>query len=174
MRTAIADSMNVVAVKTLEQVTPKTGYDYLLNLGFTTLVDSYTDNSGKTYTDVALPMALGGLTKGVTNLELTSGFASIASGGTYHRPVFYTKVMDHEGNILLDNTEDRGAQVMKDSTAWLLTSAMQDVIYDGTGKRLKFKKLPMPGRKDRNLHRQQRSMVRGVYSLLYCRYLGRI
>lgn len=144
MRTAIADSMNVVAVKTLEQVTPKTGYDYLLNLGFTTLVDSYTDNSGKTYTDVALPMALGGLTKGVTNLELTSGFASIASGGTYHRPVFYTKVMDHEGNILLDNTEDRGAQVMKDSTAWLLTSAMQDVIYDGTGKRLKFKKLPMP------------------------------
>lgn len=45
MRTAIADSMNVIAVKTLEQVTPKTGYDYLQNLGFTTLVDSYTDLS---------------------------------------------------------------------------------------------------------------------------------
>lgn len=144
MRTAIADSMNVIAVKTLEQITPKTGYDYLLNLGFTTLVDSYTDSSGKSYTDVALPMALGGLTKGVTNLELTSGFASIASGGTYHRPVFYTKVTDHEGNVLLDNTEDSGVRVMKDSTAWLLTSAMQDVIYNGTGKRLKFRKLQMP------------------------------
>ena len=144
MRTAIADSMNVVAVKTLEQITPKTGYDYLLNIGFTTLVDNYTDSTGKTYTDVALPMALGGLTKGVTNLELTSGFASIASGGTYHRPVFYTKVIDHDGNVLLDNTADHGTRVMKDSTAWLLTSAMQDVIYEGTGKSLKFKKLQMP------------------------------
>ncbi len=144
MRTAIADSMNVIAVKTLEQVTPKTGYDYLQNLGFTTLVDSYTDSSGKTYTDITLPMALGGLTKGVTNLELTSGFAAVASGGTWHRPVFYSKVMDHDGNVLLDNTEEKGVRVMKDSTAWLLTSAMQDVIYNGTGKQLKFKKLQMP------------------------------
>lgn len=144
LRTAIAESMNVVAVKTLEQVTPKTGYDYLQNLGFTTLVDSYTDNSGQTYTDIALPMALGGLTKGVTNLELTSGFASIASGGIYHKPVFYTTVTDHDGNVLLDNTSDNGVRVMKDSTAWLLTSAMQDVIRNGTGSALKFKNIKMP------------------------------
>ena len=144
LRTAIADSMNVVTVKTLAQVTPKTGYDYLLNLGFTTLTDSYTDNSGQTYTDIALPMALGGLTKGVTNLELTNGFATIANGGTYRRPVFYTMVTDHDGNVLLDNTSDEGVRVMKDSTAWLLTSAMQDVITNGTGTRLKFKNLNMP------------------------------
>lgn len=144
LRTAIADSMNIVTVKTLQQVTPKTGYDYLLNLGFTTLTDNYTDSSGKTYTDIALPMALGGLTKGVTNLELTNGFATIANGGTYRRPVFYTTVTDHDGNILLDNTSDAGVRVMKDSTAWLLTSAMQDVITNGTGTRLKFKKLNMP------------------------------
>lgn len=144
LRTAIADSMNIVAVKTLEQVTPKTGYDYLQNLGFTTLVDNYTDNEGRNYTDIALPMALGGLTKGVTNLELTGAFASIANGGTYHRPLFYTKVVDHDGNVLLDNTSSQEVRVMKDSTAWLLTSAMQDVIHDGTGKRLKFTHLSMP------------------------------
>lgn len=143
LRVAIADSMNVVAVKTLEQVTPKTGYDYLLNLGFTTLVDSYTDNSGKTYTDIALPMALGGLTKGVTNLELTAGFASIANGGTYHRASFYTKIVDHDGNVLIDNT-DEGKRVMKDSTAWLLTSAMKDVVNKGTGTKLKFHNIDMP------------------------------
>ncbi|MCH5265366.1 MAG: transglycosylase domain-containing protein [Lachnospiraceae bacterium] len=145
LRTAIADSMNVVAVKTLEQVTPKIGYDYLLNLNFTTLVDNYTDSSGETYTDIALPMALGGLTKGVTNLELTTGFASIAGGGVYHRATFYTKIVDHDGNVLLENKPKQTAkQVMKDSTAWLLTSAMQDVISKGTGTQLKFRESNMP------------------------------
>ena len=143
LRTAISDSMNVVAVKTLEQVTPKTGYDYLLNLGFTTVVDTYTSNSGKTYTDIALPLALGGLTKGVTNAELTAGFATIANGGTYHRPAYYTKIVDHNGNVLLSQ-ETEGKRVMKDSTAWLLTSAMKDVVNKGTGTRLKFRTIDMP------------------------------
>ena len=62
IRQGIKYSMNVVAVKTLEEVTPKIGYDYLQNLGFTTQVDNYTDSSGNTYTDIALPLALGGLT----------------------------------------------------------------------------------------------------------------
>lgn len=163
IRRAIANSMNVIAVKTLEQVTPRIGYDYLLNLGFTSLVDSYTDPSGKIFTDISLPMALGGLTKGVSNLELTSAFASIANNGVYNKPVFYTKVIDHNGNVLLDNlpkkekkdsdseektnvviTTPTSRQVMKDSTAWLLTDAMKDVINAGTGTALKFSEIDMP------------------------------
>lgn len=145
LREAMAQSMNVAAVKTLNQITPKTAYDYLLNLGFTTLVDNYTDQNGKTYTDISLPLALGGLTKGVTNLELTTGFAAIANQGTYHPASFYTKIVDHEGNVLLDNTaEIESRQVMKDSTSWLLTSAMEDVIKTGTGGRLRFNRLSMP------------------------------
>lgn len=142
LRSGISDSMNVVAVKTLNQITPKAGYDYLLNLGFTTLVDNYTDSSGNTYTDIALPMALGGLTKGVTNIELTNGFASIASGGTYHEASFYSKIVDHDGNVLLEQ-DTVGKQVMKDSTAWLLTDAMEDVITSGTGTKLQFQSLKM-------------------------------
>ncbi len=161
IRKAIANSMNVIAVKTLEQVTPKIGYDYLLNLGFTSLVDSYTDSSGKIFTDIALPMALGGLTKGVSNLELTSAFASIANGGVYNKPTFYTKVIDHDGNVLLDRSPKTttetvkektvtttvtptSKQVMKDSTAWLLTSAMKDVVNAGTGTAVKFREINMP------------------------------
>lgn len=143
IRSGIADSMNVVTVKTLEQVGPETGYTYLLNLGFTSIIDTYTDNSGKIYTDIALPMALGGLTKGVSNLELTGGFASIANGGIYHRPLFYTKIKDHDGKILIDNTTENSRRIMKDSTAWLLTSAMTDVIKKGTGTRLKFQNITM-------------------------------
>lgn len=143
IRSGIADSMNVVTVKTLEQVGPETGYAYLLNLGFTSIVDTYTDNSGKVYTDISLPMALGGLTKGVSNLELTGGFATIANGGIYHRPLFYTKIKDHDGKVLIDNTTENSRRIMKDSTAWLLTSAMTDVIKKGTGTRLKFQNLSM-------------------------------
>lgn len=143
IRSAITDSMNVVTVKTLEEVGPETGYNYLLNLGFTSIVENYTDNSGKIFTDIALPMALGGLTKGVSNLELTGGFASIANGGVYHRPLFYTKILDHEGNTLIDNTTENSRRIMKDSTAWLLTSAMTDVIKKGTGKSLQFRRLTM-------------------------------
>lgn len=143
MRSGIANSMNVVAVKTLEQVGAKTGYDYLLNLGFTSLVNNYTDNNGKTYTDIALPLALGGLTKGVSNLELTNGFATVANGGNYREPVFYTKILDHDGNVLIDRTTQNTRRVMKDSTAWLLTDAMEDVINKGSGTKLKFKKVAM-------------------------------
>lgn len=143
IRRAIANSMNVIAVKTLEQVTPKIGYDYLLNLGFTSLVGSYTDSTGKVFTDIALPMALGGLTKGVTNLELTSAFASIANGGVYNEATFYTKIVDHNGNVLLEKSPT-SKQVMKDSTAWLLTDAMVDVINSGTGTALKFHESNMP------------------------------
>ncbi len=139
IRQGIKYSMNVVAVKTLEEVTPKIGYDYLQNLGFTTLVDNYTDSSGNTYTDIALPLALGGLTKGVTNLELTNGFASIANGGTHYKTSFYTKIYDHDGNLLLEN-DNEGQQVMKESTAWLLTNAMEDVIKSGTATKARFKK----------------------------------
>lgn len=147
LREAMAESMNVVAVKTLNEIGPKTGYDYLLNLGFTTLVENYITKDGKTYTDISLPLALGGLTKGVNNLELTTGFATIANQGTYHPATFYTKIVDHDGNVLLDHTtgtDSDSKQVMKDSTAWLLTSAMKDVIYKGTGGRLKFKQLDIP------------------------------
>ena len=70
-------------------------------------------------------------------MELTSAYASIANGGTYQKPVLYTKVVDHNGNILLSNTQ-KGKRVIKESTAFLLTDAMKDVITKGTGKSAKL------------------------------------
>lgn len=142
LRNAIVSSNNTVTVKTFEKVTPKTGIDYLLNLGISTLVDKKQTEDGRVYTDVHLPTALGGLTDGVTNLELTAAYASIANGGTYTEPVFYTKIIDHDGTVLLDNKPDT-KKVMKESTAWLLTDAMEDVITEGTGTAAKFSSISM-------------------------------
>lgn len=143
LRKGIYDSMNIVTVKTLAEVTPKVGYEYLKKLGFTTLVESRTEADGRVVSDINLPMALGGLTDGVTNLELTAAFAAIANKGVYIEPVFYTKVLDHNGKVLLEK-EPRKEQVMKESTAWLLTSAMEDVVNIGTGTNLKLKEINMP------------------------------
>lgn len=78
------------------------------------------------------PLALGGITNGVSNLELTAAYAAIANGGIYVEPVFYTKVTDQEGNVLLENTPTE-TRVFKESTAFLLTSAMEDVVSEGSG-----------------------------------------
>ena len=143
LRQAIYDSMNIVTVKTFAEITPRVGYDYLKKLGFTTLVESRTEPDGRVVSDINHPMALGGLTDGVTNLELTAAYATIANKGVYIEPVLYTKVLDHNGKVLLEN-EPNKEQIIKESTAWLLTSAMEDVVNIGTGKALKLKEINIP------------------------------
>lgn len=132
IRTAIKDSMNIITVKCFQEVTPQVGYDYLCNMGITTLRNGSVSVNGVAENDINESLCLGGLTEGVTNLELTGAYASIANGGTYVEPTFFSKVLDHDGNILIDNTPET-KQVMKDTTAWLINNAMQDVVKSGTG-----------------------------------------
>lgn len=133
IRYAIMESMNIIAVKCITDVTPQLAYDYLLKLGFTTLVERKTDSDGLILSDINQSLALGGLTNGITNLEITAAYATIANGGNYIKPVFYSEVYDHEGNLLIDNREPEKTRVISEQTAWLLTSAMHDVVTGGTG-----------------------------------------
>ena len=64
---------------------------------------------------------------------MTAAYAAIANGGTYTKPILYTQVLDHDGNVLLDNTTPETHEVLKDSTAYLLTSAMEDVVNGAGG-----------------------------------------
>lgn len=117
LRRGIYRSMNIVTLKVLEKVGLSTAFDYLNKLGFTTLVND----------DVNLAVALGGLTNGVSNLEVTAAFAAIANHGVYVEPAFYTTVLDHSGNVILEH-ESVTRQVMKESTSALLTNAMEDTF----------------------------------------------
>lgn len=115
IRDGIVYSMNIVALKTLmETVTPRVGVQYATDFGISTLTDQ----------DYNASLALGGLTKGVSNLELTGAFATIANQGVYTKPMFFTKIVDHNGKTILDNTAPATHRVIKDSTAFLLTDAM--------------------------------------------------
>ena len=91
-------------------------------------------------------LALGGLTYGVTPYELTAAYAAIANGGTYVTPKLYTRVTDSDGNVILDNTNPPTRQVIKETTAFLLTSAMQDVVTSGTGGKVNFGGMAIAGK----------------------------
>ncbi len=142
VRRAIYNSMNILAVKTLQLVGLDTAYDYLLNFGFTTLSS----------TDKVYSLPLGGLTHGVTALELNAAYGAIANDGVYLKPILYTKVLDKDGHILLDNSAEatllKSHPVMKESTAHMLTDMMQEVITAGTGGKLRstFKNMPISGK----------------------------
>ena len=146
LRYGIAQSANIVAVKTLTQISPQLGFDYLKNFGFTTLVERRVQKDGTIVSDIGQPLALGGITDGVTNLELNAAYAAIANKGTYIKPKLYTKVIDHDGNVLIDNTVPETTQVIKESTAWLLTSAMKDVCTYGTGGSVNFGNMDIAGK----------------------------
>lgn len=143
VRKAIYHSMNVLAVKTVAEVVGvDVAYDYLLNFGFSTLTDS----------DRVYALPLGGITKGVTALELNAAYSAIANDGTYIKPVFYTEVKDANGNVILSNIGENVAKnshsVIKPATAHQLTDMMQDVVNIGTGTAVKnyFTSQPVAGK----------------------------
>ena len=128
VRNAIAQSINTVAIKCITEITPQSAYEQLLKFGFTSLSRS---------NDVYQPLALGGIYRGVSNLELTAAYAAIANKGVYTKPVFYTQVTDQNGNVILDNTREFH-RAIDESTAYLLQSAMEDVVTEGTGQNLQL------------------------------------
>ena len=135
VRRSIEQSYNVIAVKVIDAVGPRNAYNYLLNFGFTTIGESEMDN---------LSLALGGLTTGVTNIELTAAQGAIANGGILHQPILYTRVYDRNGEILIDNTNLEPTQVLNRNSAYLLIDTMRGVLTGrGTGPTAAFHTIAM-------------------------------
>ena len=118
IRQAITYSMNVIGARCLTSlVSDSTAYDYLelFGLGSADLFEASSSlaSTSQSYT--------------VTNEMLTAAFASIANDGIYQKPTYYTKVLDRQGNILLESVPSQ-TRIIKSSSAALLTNAMEDVI----------------------------------------------
>ena len=144
VREAIYRSQNVPAVKVLTLITPQVGFNYLEKFGISTLVSPQKAINGSH--DIVQPLALGGMTLGVTNIDMTAAYAAIANHGTYTKPVYYTAVYDYKGNLLLDNSSSETHTVLKEQTAWLLTSALESVITQGTGTSAALSNQPVAGK----------------------------
>lgn len=133
VRYAVRRSLNTVPVQIINDMGVQTSYDFLTQkLHLTTLVESEEIN-GSTYTDMGLSqLALGGLTHGATTLEMAAAYAPFANGGFYNTPYTYTEVKDKDGNVILSSTHS-GERVMKESTAFVMTEMLKEVVSSGTG-----------------------------------------
>ena len=131
-RRAIYHSGNVVSVRTvMDYVGIETMWQFMLNLGFSTLVDM-EERNGRWVTDRNYVLPIGGLTDGLLLIEMAGAYGAIANGGHYNRPVLYSHVVDRHGNIILQN-HHQPRRIMRDTTAYLLIDTMKDTVIRGTG-----------------------------------------
>lgn len=126
---ALALSVNTVAVQLADKVGPSNVIANAKKLGITTLVEDGSPND-----DNLASAALGGLTKGVTPLEMAAAYGAFANKGIYIKPTAIVKILDRNGNVLEDNSSDvQKTQVMSEKTAYEMTSMLEGVITRGTG-----------------------------------------
>ena len=149
LRRAMAQSMNVVSVKNMINTGIEDSFQYVLNFGFTTIVtpDDPVVRGNQVFHDMVPSLPLGGLTFGVTQLELTAAYAAIANNGMFNYPKFYSRVLDDEGRILLESIPVQ-RQILRPQAAYILTDMMRDVVTNGTGTttRLRNTNIPVSGK----------------------------
>ena len=125
LHTAIARSTNTCAVRVVQEYGTGKAYDFMTNrLGFTTLTYQDSQQVGN--------MGLGGLDRGVTTEEMAAAFGAFANEGVYTAPRTFIRVEDPDGNVIIEN-EAKSSVAMKDTTAALMNSLLQEVVNAGTG-----------------------------------------
>lgn len=130
---AIEVSQNAPAAWLAQTLTPESCYEWLTQkLHFTTLTEEDPHSLSA--------MALGGMTYGVTVREMTAAFCVFANGGYYYEPYTYTYVKDHDGNVILDNRDNTGEQVMSTETATVMNKLLHRPVegYNGTAANIMY------------------------------------
>ena len=144
---AVGLSINTIPVKLVAQMTPEYSFEFAKEkMGLSTLVSSYVNAAGDTFSDVDLaPLAMGGLTRGVTVKAMAQAYATFANEGVYREARTYTKVVDSDGNVVLDNTQQSHV-AMKDMTAWYITYMLENTVESGTGTAAQIANMTVAGK----------------------------
>lgn len=133
IREAVRWSVNVVAVKTLDAIGVDTGWSYGQKLGLP-LVDS----------DRYLSLALGGITHGVSPLQMAAAYGALANQGMYIEPHAILKITDRRGNVIVEVNPPK-QPVFTPETSFLMTHVLQTVVTSGTGTRAQLNR-PVAGK----------------------------
>ena len=128
IRKVLAFSQNVPQVKIMTELTPAKSIEYLRKFGISTLADS-TQNP--THSDENLSLALGGVTKGISPLEMAAEYAAIANGGEYITPIFYTKVVEEDGTTVVLTPNQEKTRVISPQNAYLMQSILTEPLKQG-------------------------------------------
>ena len=128
MRSALQQSINTCAVKILKQVGEEYSADLVEKFGITTL-----DREGDVNDQNLAALALGGLSEGVTTLDMASAYTVFPNNGTRKDTTPYTKVVDSKGEVLLDKTETESHEVLDSGVAWIMADMLKSVVTQGIG-----------------------------------------
>ncbi len=135
LQTAIAKSINTVAWKLYEELTPEVGLQYLKNMNFSQIMPE----------DYGLATALGGFTRGVSPLEMAAGYATLANDGIYRDPTCIKTILDSDQNIVYAS-QQLPAVIYSETAARMTTTALESVMEEGTGKKNKLVDMPCAGK----------------------------
>lgn len=135
LQTAVEKSVNVIAWKLFEELTPKKGLAYLERMNFSHLNDN----------DYQLPSALGGFTEGVSALEMAAAFATLENDGVYREPTCIKRITDSAGNLVFA-ADQEGIQVYQHNAARAMTTILTGVMENGTGSELGLSRMPSAGK----------------------------
>jgi len=127
VNTALTNSVNVAAVKLIKDVGVKSVIDFTEKLGISTFTKS--DGHSDHYS-----LALGGLNRGVTPIEMAAAYSVFANKGIYTEPHAITKVYDKHGNLIYE-AEPKSKMVMSQADSYLIKSMLKSVVDNGTGRR---------------------------------------
>lgn len=139
IREAVQWSMNVMAVKVLDDIGIDTALDYAKRLGITSFVES-----GSRHDKNLASLALGGLTKGVSPIDMATAYGTLANGGVRVQPISYVRVEDANGHVILEN-KPISNRVVSEEVAYVLTDMMKSVVKSGTGTSANFN-MPAAGK----------------------------
>ena len=121
IRQAVSSSRNTIAVMVWNDVGPEMALWFLNEVGIDRLTEQYPST------------AIGGFNTGMSPLEMAAAYTTFATGGLYTDPYAYTKVLDSDGNVVLEHVANPH-RVYREDTSFLMTSMLQDVITSGTAK----------------------------------------
>lgn len=146
VRRALAMSSNTIAVKVAETLGDSYSecadvmIDYLKNFGITTLLDS------KTKEDKYFPsLVLGGMAQGISPLEISAAYGTLANGGTYIEPTVFTTITTYDGNLLVKANPQEN-RVVSEDVAYVITDMLQAVVKEGTGKSAAISNMAVAGK----------------------------
>ncbi|MDO4869467.1 MAG: transglycosylase domain-containing protein [Bacillota bacterium] len=141
MREAVQKSLNVCSYKTFRQIERNEGAEYSMNMlkkvGITTLDDENDLNPAA--------LSLGGLTNGISPLEETAAYATFPNGGVYKSPIFYTKVLDTNDDIIFEQQAEE-TQVYDKGVAWIMTDVLRTVVTNGIAGGAAISSQPVGGK----------------------------
>ena len=135
LREAVMYSKNTVAWQLYEELTPTVGMQYLLNMGFSQICSD----------DYGMAACLGGLTVGVSPLEMARGYATLANDGYMRDSGCILKITDAEGNVIYE-VEQEETKIYEENATRYMTSMLQSVITDGTAKGTSLGDMPCAGK----------------------------